>query len=371
MERRFSSPIDRRNALRFAGATATTVGLGVYRPKAAYAAESGGPARLLANENPYGPAKSAQEAMALALADGWMYATGEARVLRDLIAAKEGVSSEHILITAGSGELLRMAGLSFGQTGEIVAAKPTFSMLTAYARDTGGTVHEVLLDSNMCHDLAAMEARVTDKTSLVYVCNPNNPTGTLLEPDELRRFVETVESRATVFIDEAYVELLPDQNLYAMVDQIKADKNVVIGRTFSKIHGMAGLRIGYAIARPDLISRLRPLQMSFLNIMGLRAAAASYQDIEFQEYSRARIRECVSVTESAMDDLGLPYTPTAANFVLFDTGGSVREFAAAMRAKKLMVGRSYAPYETWCRVSMGTVGQMERFAEALRDYYKG
>ncbi len=362
--------IARRGALGIVGLAGAGFAGDVIGPRRAEAS-SGGPIRLLANENPYGPSKTAQEAMEAALADGWMYASGEVRVLRQLIAEQEGVPPDHIRITAGSGELLKMAALGFGRAGEIVAAKPTFSMLTAYARNTGATVHDVLLDSEMRHDLAAMEARVSSSTSLVYVCNPNNPTGTRLPTQQLRSFIETIEPRATVFVDEAYVELLPNPQSDSMIDQVKAGKNVILARTFSKIHGLAGLRIGYAIARPDLIAMLRPLQMSFLNVMGLRAAAASYQDKDFQAFSRARIQECVDVTQTAMEDIGLSYTPSVTNFVLFDTGGSVREFASAMRQKNILVGRSYAPYESWCRVSMGTVEQMATFAEALRDYYKG
>lgn len=361
----------RRTMLGATGLVATGLGQKVTSASSAHAAQSDAPIRLLANENPYGPAQSAQDAMAVSVADGWMYASQDIRTLRELIAAQEGVKPENVLITAGSGELLRMAGLSFGQTGDIVAAKPTFSMLTGYARNMGGVVHDVSLDADMRHDLAAMEARVSESTSLVYVCNPNNPTGTLLPTPELRAFIDAIEPRVTVFVDEAYVELLPDPQGDSMIDQVKAGKNVILARTFSKIHGMAGLRIGYAIARADLIARLRPLQMSFLNVMGLRAAAASYQDKDFQMFSRERIQECIQMTQAGMDDLGLPYTPSVTNFVMFDTGGSLRDFAMAMRQKNLLVGRSYAPYESWCRVSMGTVEQMAMFSEALREYYKG
>ena len=366
--------LDRRQIFRSAGLLAAGLTASGWSSSVAAASlkkVSDGPIRLLANENPYGPSQSAQQAMADSLQDGWMYATSEGRVLRKLIAAREGVAEDHVLITAGSGELLRMAGLSFGQEGEIVAAKPTFSMLVGYARNTGATVREIPLDQEMRHDLVAMESRVTSATSLVYVCNPNNPTGTLLPANQLRSFIDTVESLATVFVDEAYVDLLDESAHNAMIDKVKAGKNVILARTFSKIHGMAGLRVGYAIARPDIIKRLRPLQMSFLNVMGLRAAIASYQDESFQAYSKSKIQECLSVAHAAFEETGLAYTPSVTNFVLFDTGGSVREFARAMRQKNMLVGRSYAPYESWCRVSMGTVEQMGQFAEALKAYYKG
>lgn len=365
--------IQRRDLLKTAGfaagGLAAATGLSLDQRRA-QAAPYQGPIRLLANENPYGPSPKAQEAMAANLSNGWMYAGAEIRALRTLIAEQEGVEEDHIQITAGSGELLRMTGAAYAQTGEIVAARPTFSMLVSYAKTAGGTVHEVDLDETMTHDLAAMESRVTDRTSLVYVCNPNNPTGTLLNGDELRAFIDAVQGRATVFVDEAYVDLLDDRASNAMVDQIKAGKNVIVARTFSKIHGMAGLRVGYAIARPDLIKRIRSFQMSFLNILSMKAAAASYQDADFQAFSRSKIKECMGVAEAVFDDLGLPYTQSFTNFVMFDTGGSVRDLGAAMRQKNILVGRSYAPYTSWCRLSMGTVEHMAQFADALRAYYK-
>ena len=365
--------LDRRSLFRSTGAAVSLVaaGLSVGAARGVGATTYNGPVRLVANENPYGPSASAQAAMTASVSDGWMYVTADGRALRDIIAEREGVGPDNVLITAGSGELLKMAGLSYGQTGDVVAARPTFSMLMAYVRNTGGTVHEVDLDANMMHDLAGMESRITAKTSLVYVCNPNNPTGTLLDGDTLRTFIDTVEDRVTVLVDEAYVDLQKDPHHNSMIDQVKVGKNVILARTFSKIHGMAGLRIGYAIARIDLIKRLRPLQMSFLNVMGIRAAVASYQDLEFQSFSKSKIQDCVALTQTAFAEVGLPYTPSHANFILFDTGGSVREFSIAMRKKNMLVGRSYAPYRTWCRVSMGTVEQMEVFAEALKDYYKG
>ncbi len=365
---------DRRHLFKSVSAVMAGVAVAGFGPSViptVHAAAARGPIRLLANENPYGPSQSAQAAMAASLEDGWMYVGAEIRSLTALIAEREGVPTDHVLITAGSGELLKMAGLSFGLEGEIVAARPTFSMLIAYAKQTGGTVHEVDVDQNMQHDLAAMEGKVGKDTSLVYVCNPNNPTGTLLDADVLRSFINSVESRATVFVDEAYVDLLSDYDHNTMIDQVKAGKNVILARTFSKIHGMAGLRVGYAIARPDLIKRLSPLQMSFANVMGIRAAIASYQDAEFQTYSRAKIGECIDLTQTAFDDLSLTYTPSVTNFVMFDTGGSVQDFVTAMREQGLLVGRSYAPFNSWCRVSMGKVEQMAVFAEATRSYFKG
>lgn len=327
--------------------------------------------RMGANENPYGPSESAIKAMTAAMADGWKYAGEEMATLTKLIAAREGVDPDHILITEGSAEILRITPLLYAPAGsEMVAASPTFEQGPDYARAIGGTVLTVPLDKDMKHDLAAMEARITNRTGLVYVCNPNNPTATMVEARALRSFIDTVSPRAMVLVDEAYIDLIDDPDGNAMVDRVKAGKNVIVARTFSKIHGMAGLRLGFAIARPDIIRRMNSVRMSMNNRMGLAAGIASYQDKEFMDFSRKKIREAMTMTAAALDDLGINYTKSQANFLMFDTGHPVREFMVAMRQKGVAVGRPFPPYDTWCRVSMAKVEQMPQFLDALKNHFK-
>jgi len=326
--------------------------------------------RLVSNENPYGPSESAKQAMTAAMTDGWKYAIAPLRRLQSLIAVREGVDPNQVIVTAGSGELLRMAGLAWGLNGGIVAARPTFSMLTAYAEAIGAEVDYVDLDTQMCHDLAAMDDRINAGTGLVYICNPNNPTGTMVAGTDIRAFIQGVKRRATIFVDEAYVELLESPERSGLIDMVKEGQNLILARTFSKIHGLAGLRVGYGIGRADLIERLRPFQMSFVNGMGLAAAIASYQDLGFQNYSRDKIREAMAVIYSVLDELGLRYTPSVTNFVMFDTGGSVTKFSKAMRQSGILAGRTFAPYEGWVRISMGTVEQMHYVGDYLRQYFR-
>jgi histidinol-phosphate aminotransferase len=336
------------------------------------AVAQGAPAmlRLSANENPYGPSESAIKAMTAALPDGWMYA-GDSGTLAKLIAEREGVPLDHVLITEGSAEILRLAALIYAPAGaEMIAANPTFEQCPDYAEKLGAIVHAVDLDKDMRHDLGAMEARMTGRTGLVYVCNPNNPTATLLDHKALRSFVDTVASRAMVLVDEAYIDLIDDPAANTMLDRVKAGRNVIIARTFSKIHGMAGLRVGFAIARPDIIRRMNELRMSVPNKMGLVAAIASYQDTAFMTHSRSMIRACMTMTFKALDELGLAYTKSQANFLMFDTGKPMREFMTAMRARNIAVGRPFRPYDTWCRVSMGKLDQMPLFVEALKAHFK-
>ena len=326
--------------------------------------------RLIANENPYGPSETARVALVGAIDDSWKYAFRQEGRLKELIAEREGVTPKHVMIAAGSGEVLRIAALTYGlRGGEVLAARPTFSMLTDYAREVGCAVINVDLDAKMRHDLAAMADQITTKTRLIYVCNPNNPTGTLVNGTQVREFLNGVPDEIPVLVDEAYLDLWDDMLDHTAVSEVIADRNVIVTRTFSKLHGMAGLRIGYAIARPEIIRQFERNRMSILNLPGLHAATASYQDLEFQQFSRKKIAECLAITTEALDELKLAYAPPRGNFVFFDTGGSVRDFNAAMRSKGILTGRSFAPYRSWCRVSMGTVEDMQIFAAATREYF--
>jgi hypothetical protein len=156
----------------------------------------------------------------------------------------------------------------------------------------------------MRHDLPAMAAAVTASTALVYVCNPNNPTGTLVPGRELRPFVSELSRRAPVLVDEAYLDLWDDAAEHTCIDRVRAGEAVIVTRTFSKLHGLAGLRIGYAVAPADIIRRLQPLRMSLLNTAGIAAATASYQDLEYQALSRQRLQQSLAITRQALADVG-------------------------------------------------------------------
>ncbi|MEO7386481.1 MAG: histidinol-phosphate transaminase, partial [Gammaproteobacteria bacterium] len=340
-------------------------------------APAGGLARLIANENPYGPSASARRAVTESLATAWQYPIGKEQPLKQLIAAREGLTPDHVMIADGSGEILRIAGLVFGLAAdgsgrrEVVAAKPTFGFLQDYARQLGATVTEIPLDVAMRHDLDALTAAVTARTGLLYICNPNNPTGTMVPGPELRPFVQAMAGRTTVLVDEAYLDLWDDWPAHTLTDRVRAGDPVIVTRTFSKLHGLAGLRIGYALAPPAVIQRLEQHRMTFLGAAGVAAATASYQDLEFQAFSRARLQESLAMTTGTLRDLKRPYVANGrGNFVFFDTGGPLATFSAAMRREGYMVGRPFPPYDTWCRVSMGTVEQMRGFAAALTAYFR-
>lgn len=324
--------------------------------------------RLSANENPYGPSKSAREAMIAAFDEACRYPyAGAGGDLAGMIAEKEGVTPEHIVIGCGSGEILRMAGVTYGMNGgEIVAADPAYLGLTRYAEAFGAYTHKVPLDENMVHDLDGMYERISPHVELVFVCNPNNPTGTYVDAAKMRDFVTSASKKAVIFVDEAYIELMDDMEANTMVDLVKQDMNVIVSRTFSKIYGMAGQRIGYAITRPDIAQRIETYRQAMPNVVGLRGAMASLMDTEFQSYSRARIAEGRQYVYDICDELGLKYTPSTTNFVFFHTGKPIQQIQKAMQDEGVLVGRPFPPFMDWCRISIGTEEDMQAFGTAIR-----
>lgn len=326
--------------------------------------------RLSGNENPYGPGPAARNAIAAAVGDSWKYPIAEEMALKAQIAEHEGLTPRHVLIGDGSSEILHLAGLlAAAEQGEVLTAVPTFNVTAAHARAMGATVREVPLDARMAYDLPALKAAVSPATRLIYICNPNNPTGTMLPGAQLREFIAGLPPALTVLVDEAYLELAADVRAESVAARVAADGNVIVARTFSKLHGLAGLRIGYALARPDIIERMARLKLTVASSLGLVAAAASYADLKFQAESRERIAEGLAITTATLDELQRPHTETRGNFVFFDTGKPAGEFLGAMRQKGFALGRPFPPYTNWCRVSMGTVEQMRAFAAALRAHY--
>jgi histidinol-phosphate aminotransferase len=326
-------------------------------------------ARLNSNENPYGPSERARHAMIEAFDEGCRYPWLQYKALEELIAKREGVSPDHVVLGAGSHEILRLAGTAYGlHGGEALIPHPTFEGLENYAASVGAYVHRAPLTENFELDLEAMDRRITQAVRLVFVCNPNNPTGTIVAGDRLRDFCQAVARRAVVLVDEAYHDYVEAPVYSSMIDLVRQGHTVIVSRTFSKIHGLAGLRIGYGLARPDIASRLRQFRTAHsVNILGLRAALASYQDMEFQAFSRRKNAEARSYLYRVLDELGYRYLSSHTNFVFFRIGRDAQAFREAMEKRGVLVGRPFPPYPDWCRVSLGTVDEMKIFATALRE----
>ena len=342
---------------------------GVARAATAVTPKSGSPIRMMYNENPYAPSQVARRAMRNAFDEANLYAMREAAgELKQLIAGQVGLKPENILIGAGSTEILNVAGLAYGMGGgEIVSPHPTFEVMNRYGKTVGANVIRVPLRDDYEMDLGAMRGAVTEKTTLIYVCNPNNPTGTIIPDRELRPFCREMSEKALVFIDEAYHEYVSHPAYSSLVELVKEGKNVIVSRTASKVHGLAGLRVGFGFARPDIVENLQPKMTGTLNMIGLRAALASYRDQRFQQYSREKNEEAKQIVMDALDRMGREYARSDTNFIFFHTGVPISQFQAAMEARGIRVGRPFPPYLDWCRLSMARPREMELFAEKVTE----
>jgi histidinol-phosphate aminotransferase len=330
------------------------------------AAAGSNPIILCWNENPYGPSPAARAAASEAIAASGRYPDDELEPLVQVLATREGVSPENIITGTGSGELLRALGMLYARDGgEIVAAEPTYTELTGYAEGCGAKINFVAVDGHLQLNLSAMHAAVSARTRAVYLCNPNNPTGTALAAADIRTFVAALPASVTTIVDEAYMDFTVGPDIGSVVDLTRGERRVVVLRTFSKIHGMAGIRCGYAIARADVAKKLTAARMTTPNVFAVRAARASLGDQAFLGDCRRRILASRVRITTELARLKLPYAEPQGNFVFFDTGMPLKRFTELMRARNILVGRRFAPFDNWCRITIGTETEVDAFLTAL------
>ena len=325
-----------------------------------------GVALLSRNENPYGPSPKAIQAASDAASKGAYYAGKAVMTLTDMIAEKNGVTSDYVSVSTGSGEALCAIAQSWtSQGGAILAPELFWDTTVKYAERQGAKILRVPLAEDMSIDLDAMASAVDENISMVHITNPNNPTGMLLDPAKLKAFCLKVESKATVLVDEAYNELTDDPNKNSMMSLVRDGRNVIVARTFSKIYGMAGMRVGYTIARPDISDRIRSNIMSWISSPGVAAAVASYNDESFLAMSKSRILEAREMINDAVKANGLVALPSATNFVYVDVGADANLFQQKMAERQIMIRGVYQDYVNWSRVSTGFIRDVERYVAAL------
>lgn len=323
--------------------------------------------RLGSNENPYGPSEKARKAIVASISEGNRYAHGVAQDLRKVIAAREGVAPENVLLGGGSSELLCLTGMSVGlEGGSVLSAFPTFRLLMDYAQKFNARWDQVNLDDNMVHNLEAMASAVKGDTKIIFVVNPNNPTGTVLDIEKLKSFCIETCKLATVFVDEAYIEFLDQYESKSMVQLVKEGHNVLVCRTFSKIYGLAGLRIGYLIGQPDTLKKIASKQMwGNYNQAGLAAAAASLEDKEFVAMTRKKNAEARQHLFNYLDSKKWSYGKSLANVVFFPAPIDGKTILEQTEKKGYQIRVwDYAGKE-WCRVSIGTLDEMKGFTKAF------
>jgi len=325
--------------------------------------------RLGSNENPYGPSGKAREAIQRSVTEGNRYGFDQIDELKQIIAAKEGVTTDHILMTAGSGEVLAIAGLTIGlEGGSVLSAYPTFTMLMNYAEKFKARWDRVNLDQNMAHDLEAMASAVKPDTKIVFVVNPNNPTGTVVDNTRLKNFCIEMAKKTTVLSDEAYLEFLEPSQQQSMVELVKQGHNVIVSRTFSKIYGLAGLRIGYAVAKPELIQRLQKNQLgTILNQAAVAAAKASLGDEEFMGYTRKMNAEARGHFTAYLDKKKWFYGKSQTNVVLFPAPKSGKMILEETLKRGYQIRVWDYQDKEWCRVSIGTLDEMKSFVKVFDE----
>jgi histidinol-phosphate aminotransferase len=327
--------------------------------------------KLASNENPLGPSPKALEAMRDALQRAHFYPDGGGYYLREAIAERAGLGIENVILGCGSNEIIEFAGHAFLRPGDdVVVARHSFVVYKLMATLFGANVIEVP-DPNFQHDLPAMAAAVTEKTREIFIANPNNPTGTLVSEDEVARLIDAVPENVIVVLDEAYYEFLenpPDTLRHVR----EGRKNVLVLRTFSKIQGLASLRIGYGIGDAELIAVLQKTRQPFnANGVGQAGALAGLRDEEHQRATRTLTLKGRAYLQGEFARLGLEFVPSHANFVMVRVGDGNALFQRML--ERGVIIRAMAAYglPDWVRVSVGTMPQNERFIAELERLLPG
>ncbi len=373
-----ATPLTRRGFTRLLGLGAASTALrlpleALPLAKAAATATTAAPAasaatgivRLSSNENPYGPSPAALEAMQRAFGLAWRYPDEAADGLVEDLAKLHGVTASHILLGDGSSEILKLCAAAFTGPGRpVVAADPTFEAVIHYAQAGGAEAVKVPLAPELRHDLGKM---LPASGGLVYVCNPNNPTGSLTPAAELRAFLDRAPAGTAVLVDEAYAHYAEGADWESVIPKVKDHPGLIVARTFSKVYGMAGLRCGYAVAQPETIARLKAQQAwDSMNIMALAAARASLADPDHVEKSSRRNRETRTFVASGLEGMGYRPIPSETNFLMVDLRRDVGPVIEALKRRDVEVGRRFPAMPTHLRVTVGTRPQMETFLAALR-----
>jgi histidinol-phosphate aminotransferase len=318
--------------------------------------------RLSANENPYGPCPAAIEAMRAASGRAWRYPDEAIGELRADLARLHGLPAEWFLVGNGSSEILKLAVSAFTGPGKrLVTADPAFEAAGHYAEAGGVQVTRVPLDGAYAHPLDRMSP---PDAGLVYVCNPNNPTASLTPKARLRAFIDGAP--CMVLVDEAYHHYADSADYESVAPLVKTQPKLVVARTFSKIHGLAGARLGYAIAQPALIEKLgSQAAWDSVNVFAIAAGRASLSDASWAEQGRRRNAATRSHVVAELARRGFAAIPSQANFVMIETRRPVKPLISGLAERGVQVGRLFPALPTHLRVTLGTPDQMERFLTAF------
>jgi histidinol-phosphate aminotransferase len=327
-------------------------------------------ARLSLNENPFGPSPAAIEAMRRELAEISRYGNAGADLLTRAVVAREAVPADQIVF----GEILGALGYHLATTGpdggEFIYSEPGYTALVNAVAPGGGVVIGIPLNQQLENDLPAIAAKVSARTRGIYLVNPHNPSGTVSDAGLFLSFVREMSKRTTIIVDEAYLEFEPDFAKRTAVSLTRAGENVIVFRTFAKLFGLAGLSVGYAVAPKAHAASLRRAGIGApeaLDRLAIAASTSSLQDTDYIAATRAKVVAERDKWNRLFDDLKLRHSDSRGNFVFFETGRPHQEFAAALRARGIEIGRSFPPLERWARISIGLPEENELAREAVAE----
>jgi histidinol-phosphate aminotransferase len=327
--------------------------------------------RLDSNENAEGPSPRALDAVRGAFGEACRYPHRAGDALPQAIAKFHGVAANQVLVACGSGEILRIIVEAFASpTRALVTAIPTFETSTRTAQFLKYALHEVPLDDALALNLPAMEEKARAGAGIVFLCNPNNPTGPVHGGKAIADFiarVRTASPTTMILVDEAYHEYVEDPSYQSAVPLALEFPQVIVSRTFSKVYGMAGLRVGYAIGRAETLEKMAGWKLgNGLNMLSIRGAIAALEDRSWVDRGRATNRTLRDRLRRTFEDMGFKVCESHANFVFANIKRDAAEFAKQCRALGVQVGRPFPPLNSWTRVSVGTDDEVRQAIDVFR-----
>jgi histidinol-phosphate aminotransferase len=326
------------------------------------------------NESPYGPSEKALKSIrdSVATLYGRYYEDDSYEELSKALAAHHRLKRENIQVSVGSTEILKICDDVFlRDKPRLVVAEPAYEAVIQYAVNSKATPVKSALTTDFRHDLVKMAEATNRDTGLVYICNPNNPTGTIVRKDELQRFMDRIPDTVTVVVDEAYSHFVTDPAFESAVRYVAEGRNVIVARTFSKIYGLAGMRVGYAIARKDLIDRIKPFTVDY-SITGVAANAviASVGDQAHVERVSKLNAAQRQIFVDEMKKSKFDCTASQSNFVMVNIKTPVAPVIQEFAKRKVLVGREFPAMRTFLRVTLGNEEEMKRFYVAFHEIFR-
>jgi len=346
------------------GLTATIAEARQHAPRS-----TDGAIQIDSNENPYGPSPKARDAITNSESIACRYPDVTELRMTDAIAKYHSVSTDQVALGCGSTEILRMADTGFLVTHKsVIVAEPTYEAVLSFAQALHANPVKVPQTHDFLHDLDAMAAAANSSTGLIYICNPNNPTGTIVSKAALGKFMDRVPTSAKVLVDEAYCHFVEDSSYGSVMDWVGKYPNLIVARTFSKIYVMAGMRLGYAISTKENIRAMRASKLwSSTNEAVMNAAIVSLSDPDHVADQKQKINGTRNWLCAELDKDSRRYIPSQTNFMLIDVGGDVTPVIHSFGERNILVGRKFPSMGNYLRVSMGTPDEMQKFVAALRQ----